>query len=480
MRTRRRGTGGTAGRVDTGPTSRFRCLSALCLLTALLLVVGILPGRASPVPELLVDIIVSHNLALRQESLEDESYRGEEGILRIRPEIGRELGLKVSMGEVYLKARSLHDDAEKALERARQLMAARSEPSQPGESARNIVEAFLAHKKMTLKANALLRDYTRSLTPEADERLDRQLCWDLMVRLLEDSLRRTEGRLRDALGCFVNTCQGIRTPSCITPENVRFVNTVFREFVDRAPEGLLEAYDLDRLDPSRASNLPPGWKSAVGSEAEKIAGLVEDALHKLGRDGSVQVDPLLFLALIRRESQFDPKAISHVGAAGLTQIMPRTAEEMGMENVYHPDYFEQAFDLLQKEREARREATAALFSITPGNGLEMATRARELMQESFRLRQEKNRLFSKYRRELQGRPSDPRLQPEKAVEYGLVYFNGLLQDQEGDISLALASYNAGPHRVQQYSGIPPYGETVRFRNRVLEFYREYLTKLGNS
>lgn len=452
----------------------------LCLLPVLLLGVGGSPGRAAPVPELLVDIIVSHNLALRQESLEDESYRGEEGILRLRPEIGRELGLEVSMGDVYLRAVSLHEDAEKALERARRVMADRSEPSQPGESARNIVEAFLAHKKMTLEANALLRDYTRSLTPEADERLDREVCRDLMVRLLDDSLRRTHGRLRDALGCFVNTCQGVRSEPCITPENVRFVNTVFGEFVNRAPEGLLEPYDLDRLDPSRASNLPPGWKRAVGSGAARIAGLVEDALGKLDRDGSIQVDPLLFLALIRRESRFDARAISHVGAAGLTQIMPATAEEMGMENVYHPDYFEQAFSLLREERKARREAVAALFSITPENGLQKAARARELMQESLRLRREKKRLFARYRRELREQPSDPRLQPDKAVEYGLAYFSGLLRDQKGDISLALASYNAGPHRVRQYSGIPPYGETVRFRNRVLEFYREYLAKLDNT
>jgi hypothetical protein len=359
-------------------------------------------------------------------------------------------------------------------------MRTREKASRPGGHAQAIVESFLGYKTKTLEANALLRDYTRSLAPEIDERLDREVCWDLMVRLLEDSLRRTEGRLRDALGCFLNTCQGIRSPPCITPENVRFVNAVFGEFVNRAPEALLAPYDLDRLDPARASTFPPGWKNAVGSSAERIAGLVEEALRKLRQNGSVQVDPLLFLALIRRESQFDADAISWVGAAGLTQIMPMTAKEMGMENVYHPDYFEQAFSVQNKEREARREATAALFSITPDNGLQAAARARELMQESIRLKEEKKRLFSKYRRELRDRPSDPRLHPEKAVEYGLVYFSGLLRDQKGDISLALASYNAGPHRVRQYSGIPPYEETVRFRNRVLEFYREYLTRLGET
>lgn len=37
-------------------------------------------------------------------------------------------------------------------------------------------------------------------------------------------------------------------------------------------------------------------------------------------------DPLLFLALIRQESRFDPRAVSSAGATGLTQVMPATGE----------------------------------------------------------------------------------------------------------------------------------------------------------
>ncbi len=437
-------------------------------------------ARAASVPEMLVDIIASRNLALRQQSLEDESYRGEEGILRIRPEAARKLGLKVSMGNDYARAKELHKEAEKELERARRAMATERKEPQPGQYARTIAAAMLRYKEKTLKANALLRDYARSLDPQTDERLQRDRCSDLMARLLENNLEKTGYRLRDALGCFVNVCQGTRSPSCLTTENVRFVNAVFQEFVDQAPQEVVNRYDLDRLEPERVSSLPPGWTQTVGAGAANVAALIESSLCRFKPDEIGSMDPLLFLALIRRESQFDPQAISHMGAAGLTQIMPVTGKDMGMENIYHPDYFEQAFSLQREEREAKREAMDALFSITPENELQMATKARERMQKSLQLRRKKGKLFARYKDELRLHPTDPRLQPEKAVEYGLRYFSELLRRQKGDISLALASYNAGPHRVRQYNGIPPYTETVRFRNRVLEFYREYLERLKES
>jgi soluble lytic murein transglycosylase len=48
------------------------------------------------------------------------------------------------------------------------------------------------------------------------------------------------------------------------------------------------------------------------------------------------VDPLLFLALMRQESRFDPRAVSYAGATGLTQVMPATgawiASQMGESN----------------------------------------------------------------------------------------------------------------------------------------------------
>ncbi len=49
-----------------------------------------------------------------------------------------------------------------------------------------------------------------------------------------------------------------------------------------------------------------------------------------------QIDPALIKAIIMAESGYNTKAISKKGAKGLMQLMPRTAQSMGVEDIFNP------------------------------------------------------------------------------------------------------------------------------------------------
>lgn len=69
---------------------------------------------------------------------------------------------------------------------------------------------------------------------------------------------------------------------------------------------------------------------------------------------------------------------------------------------------------------------------------------------------------------------DDSFHPEKNIEGGARYLRYLLNVYKGNLSLALAAYNAGEKAVAKYHyNIPPYRETQNYVRRVLSFYREY-------
>lgn len=151
-------------------------------------------------------------------------------------------------------------------------------------------------------------------------------------------------------------------------------------------EQLPPAIPLDQIiieqpptPPEPGQSEAPGWLWPVIQEESQVRGL----------------DPLLIESMIRQESGFRPDAVSPAGAQGLMQLMPETAQLVGVSD---------AFD------------------------------------------------------------------PKQNVAGGSQYMSWQMQDFGGDLSLALAAYNAGPAAVRRWGGIPPYGETNNYVRSVLEDY----------
>jgi len=115
------------------------------------------------------------------------------------------------------------------------------------------------------------------------------------------------------------------------------------------------------------------------------AKMIRDAATKHG------VDENLIHRIILVESNFNPKALSRKSALGLMQLLPETARQYSVKNVFDP---------------------------------------------------------------------------AQNIEGGTRYMKDLLARYHGNLTLALAAYNAGPQMVQKYGGIPPFPETQNYVSRV--------------
>ena len=72
-------------------------------------------------------------------------------------------------------------------------------------------------------------------------------------------------------------------------------------------------------------------------------------------------------------------------------------------------------------------------------------------------------------KELRADPWDP----EENVDAGIRYLKQMLikyRNHPRQVALALAAYNAGPHAVDRYRGVPPYRETRQYVRKIITHY----------
>ena len=70
--------------------------------------------------------------------------------------------------------------------------------------------------------------------------------------------------------------------------------------------------------------------------------------------------------------------------------------------------------------------------------------------------------------------------PQENIDAGTRYLRELLQKYGNNLVLALAAYNAGPERVQQYGRVPPFAETISYVRRVKRGYEKSKASRGKK
>jgi soluble lytic murein transglycosylase-like protein len=66
--------------------------------------------------------------------------------------------------------------------------------------------------------------------------------------------------------------------------------------------------------------------------------------------------------------------------------------------------------------------------------------------------------------------TDP-FDPSQNLQGGAKYLSQMIKRFDGDLTKAVAAYNAGPGAVSRHGGIPPYKETQNYVDRVMTLYR---------
>jgi soluble lytic murein transglycosylase-like protein len=82
----------------------------------------------------------------------------------------------------------------------------------------------------------------------------------------------------------------------------------------------------------------PGSQPSVQVFASELGTTGNPTYDALVRQSAARhgVDPNLVFAVMRQESGFHPRAVSYKGASGLMQLMPATAQRLGVTNIFDP------------------------------------------------------------------------------------------------------------------------------------------------
>jgi soluble lytic murein transglycosylase-like protein len=222
-------------------------------------------------------------------------------------------------------------------------------------------------------------------------------CWTPVITLLAVTAL--------LLPCAAADSAVLRNGFAIRHERRQVIGTITRLYTSADNSSFVDipTAEIDHFEalPAEAAPLVPREDSQSKSVAPAKAVQRPVDLNEVveAASGTYHLDPDLVNSVIRAESGFNVRAVSPKGAQGLMQLMPHTASDLGVQNVFDP---------------------------------------------------------------------------QANVEGGTRYLRELLERYNFDLIKALAAYNAGPHRVEQYGGVPPYYETKVYVARIVRDYNKKL------
>ncbi len=171
---------------------------------------------------------------------------------------------------------------------------------------------------------------------------------------------------------------------------------------EKEKEKFIESQKQKQNQDNNQSNTA-GSSSNLQSLQELLRTEYDKIFDEAGKE--TNIDPLFLKAVAYVESGLNPNARSPKGAAGIMQIMPETAQALGVKNVYDP---------------------------------------------------------------------------EENIKAGAKYLRMMADMFNNNMELTLAAYNAGPQAVKQYNGIPPYEETQKVVQAVVNTYENLKKQVQNN
>lgn len=105
----------------------------------------------------------------------------------------------------------------------------------------------------------------------------------------------------------------------------------------QAAENIYKYIDSDGI--LYFTNVPVASDYHVYVQTERLPGRSTDRYDRIieGAARDHELPFSLLKAVIKAESNFDPSAVSRMGAQGLMQIMPETCDELGVSNPFDPE-----------------------------------------------------------------------------------------------------------------------------------------------